>query len=51
VIRKFKTQPLGPAVVALRPNLYGALLDAVGNDALTLGSDAQGFPRTPTASR
>ena len=43
VIRKFKAQPGGPALVALRPNLYGALLDSVGNDALTLGSDVAGF--------
>ena len=33
----------GPMVVALRPALYGALLDAVGLDAITLGCDVTGF--------
>jgi 2-polyprenyl-6-methoxyphenol hydroxylase-like FAD-dependent oxidoreductase len=36
--------PLGePTVCALRPVLHGILLDAVGADDLTLGSDAIGF--------
>ena len=33
----------GPMVMALRPALHGALLDAVGTDAIALGSDATGF--------
>jgi 2-polyprenyl-6-methoxyphenol hydroxylase-like FAD-dependent oxidoreductase len=33
----------GPTVVALRPALHGALLDAVGAEAITLGSEATGF--------
>jgi 2-polyprenyl-6-methoxyphenol hydroxylase-like FAD-dependent oxidoreductase len=33
----------GPTVVALRPALHGALLEAVGMDAVTLGSEATGF--------
>ena len=33
----------GPLVVALRPALHGALLDAVGTDSLTLQSEATGF--------
>ncbi len=33
----------GPTVVALRPALHGALLEAVGMDAITLGSEATGF--------
>jgi 2-polyprenyl-6-methoxyphenol hydroxylase-like FAD-dependent oxidoreductase len=32
-----------PAVVALRPVLHGALLDAVGGDVLVLGSELVGF--------
>ncbi|MEO8071535.1 MAG: FAD-dependent monooxygenase [Acidobacteriota bacterium] len=32
-----------PAVIALRPVLHGALLDAVGPEALVLGSEATGF--------
>ena len=33
----------GPTVIALRPALHGALLDAVGMEAITLGSEATGF--------
>jgi 2-polyprenyl-6-methoxyphenol hydroxylase-like FAD-dependent oxidoreductase len=33
----------GPMLIALRPALHGALLDAVGNDALTSGVRATGF--------
>jgi 2-polyprenyl-6-methoxyphenol hydroxylase-like FAD-dependent oxidoreductase len=33
----------GPFVVSMRPALYGALLDAVGVDRVTAGSDATGF--------
>jgi 2-polyprenyl-6-methoxyphenol hydroxylase-like FAD-dependent oxidoreductase len=33
----------GPMVIALRPALHGALLDAVGTDAIALGRDVAGF--------
>jgi 2-polyprenyl-6-methoxyphenol hydroxylase-like FAD-dependent oxidoreductase len=33
----------GPTVIALRPALHGALLDAVGMEAITLGAEATGF--------
>jgi len=33
----------GPTVIALRPALHGALLGAVGMEAITLGSEATGF--------
>jgi 2-polyprenyl-6-methoxyphenol hydroxylase-like FAD-dependent oxidoreductase len=33
----------GPLVVALRPALHGALLEAVGSEALTTGCEATGF--------
>lgn len=33
----------GPFVIAMRTALYGALLDAVGIDAVTVGSEATGF--------
>lgn len=33
----------GPTVVALRPALHGALLEAIGMDAVALGSEATGF--------
>lgn len=33
----------GPMVMALRPALHGALLEAAGPDSITLGSDATGF--------
>jgi 2-polyprenyl-6-methoxyphenol hydroxylase-like FAD-dependent oxidoreductase len=39
VVRRFRTQPGGRMVVALRPVLHGALLEAVGQDSLTLGSE------------
>jgi 2-polyprenyl-6-methoxyphenol hydroxylase-like FAD-dependent oxidoreductase len=33
----------GPTVIALRPALHGALLDAMGMEAIALGSEATGF--------
>lgn len=33
----------GPMVVALRPALHGALLEATGLDAITFGSEVTGF--------
>ncbi len=42
VTRRFHAPIGGPAVVALRSDLHGALLDAVGPDALRLGSEAVG---------
>jgi 2-polyprenyl-6-methoxyphenol hydroxylase-like FAD-dependent oxidoreductase len=33
----------GPFVVAMRPALYGSLLDAVGADTVSAGSEATGF--------
>jgi len=36
----------GPMLMALRPALHGALLDAVGADAITLSSRASGFTVT-----
>ena len=33
----------GPMVVALRPALHGALLEAIGLDAITFGSKVTGF--------
>lgn len=33
----------GPFVVAMRPDLYGALLDAVGPDVVDAGNEATGF--------
>ena len=36
----------GPMVMALRPALHGALLDAVGMDAITLGAEACRFTAT-----
>lgn len=43
VLRRLDVGAGGPAVVALRPDLHGALLDAVGADALRLSSDAASF--------
>lgn len=43
VVRRFNAQIGGPSVVALRPELHGALLAAVGDDVLRLGSEAVGF--------
>jgi 2-polyprenyl-6-methoxyphenol hydroxylase-like FAD-dependent oxidoreductase len=42
VIRRFRAQPGGRLVVALRPVLHGALLAAVGAGTLVLGSEAAG---------
>jgi len=33
----------GPFVMAMRPDLYGALLDAVGPDTVTAGAEARGL--------
>lgn len=33
----------GPFVIAMRPALYGSLLDAVGADSVSAGSEATGF--------
>ena len=49
----------GPMVVALRPALHGALLEAIGLDAITFGSKVTGFTadgdrvavRTPSGDR
>jgi 2-polyprenyl-6-methoxyphenol hydroxylase-like FAD-dependent oxidoreductase len=46
VLRAFRAQPGGRMVVALRPVLHGALLDAVGRAALTLGSEVIGVMST-----
>ena len=40
IIRAFDAQVGGPMVVALRQTLHGALMSAVGDDALVLGSEA-----------
>lgn len=37
----------GEMVIALRPALHGALLDAVGADAVTVGTEATGFTMHP----
>jgi 2-polyprenyl-6-methoxyphenol hydroxylase-like FAD-dependent oxidoreductase len=42
VLRRFNAQLGGPSVVALRPDLHGALLAAAGADALKLGCAAVG---------
>ena len=36
----------GPLLIALRPALHGALLEAVGADAISLGSRVTGFDQT-----
>lgn len=43
LLRRFNLRVGLPAVVALRPDVHGALLDAVGEDALRLSSEAVGF--------
>ena len=43
VLRRFNAQLGGRAVVALRSDLHGALLVAVGSKSLRLGSEATGF--------
>jgi 2-polyprenyl-6-methoxyphenol hydroxylase-like FAD-dependent oxidoreductase len=45
VLRRLDTQVGGPSMVALRPDLHGALLDAVGSDALRLGSEVRSYHR------
>jgi len=40
VIRRFSVQPGGAGVIALRPALYGALLNAVGSEVLVPASEA-----------
>lgn len=47
LIRRFSTPPGGRAVVALRRDLYGALLDAAGPDTLKLDSEAVGLNEDP----
>jgi 2-polyprenyl-6-methoxyphenol hydroxylase-like FAD-dependent oxidoreductase len=42
VLRAFRAQPGGRMVVALRPVLHGALLDAVGQERLALDSEVVG---------
>jgi 2-polyprenyl-6-methoxyphenol hydroxylase-like FAD-dependent oxidoreductase len=46
VIRTFNVQLGGPLVVALRSALHGALLNAVGSDAVVLDSEAVGVAAT-----
>lgn len=48
VIRRFNAQVGGSTIVALRPALHGALLHAVGDDALRLGSEAVSFSADAT---
>lgn len=45
VVKRAELPPAasGPLVMALRPALHGALLDAVGADAITLSTAATGF--------
>jgi 2-polyprenyl-6-methoxyphenol hydroxylase-like FAD-dependent oxidoreductase len=43
VLRRFNAPPGGRAVVALRSDLHGALLAAVGGDSLRLASEVTGF--------
>lgn len=43
VLRRLNIGAAGQAVVALRPDLHGVLLDAVGADALQLSSDVVSF--------
>jgi 2-polyprenyl-6-methoxyphenol hydroxylase-like FAD-dependent oxidoreductase len=47
VIRRFDIPAAMPTVVALRSELYGALLNAVGDGALKLGSDVVSFSEGP----
>jgi 2-polyprenyl-6-methoxyphenol hydroxylase-like FAD-dependent oxidoreductase len=47
VIRRFDIPAGMPTVVALRTELYGALLNAVGDSALKLGSDVVSYFETP----
>lgn len=46
VLRAFRAQPGGRMVVALRPVLHGALLDAVGRETLALDSEVVGATST-----
>ena len=43
VLRRFNAQLGGRAIVALRSDLHGALLAAIGSDSLRLASEATGF--------
>jgi 2-polyprenyl-6-methoxyphenol hydroxylase-like FAD-dependent oxidoreductase len=43
VLRRFNAHLGGRAVVALRSDLHGALLAAIGSDSLRLASEATGF--------
>jgi len=47
VLRRLNVQVGGPSVVALRPDLHGALMTAVGSESLRLGSQAVAFMETP----
>ena len=38
----------GPMIIALRPALHGALLEAIGVDAIALENDVTGFTSTGT---
>jgi 2-polyprenyl-6-methoxyphenol hydroxylase-like FAD-dependent oxidoreductase len=50
VLKRLELEPRavlgGPIVIALRPALHGALLEAVGADAIALSADATGFSAT-----
>ncbi len=43
VLRRFNVQLGGPAIVALRSDLHGALMQAIGADSLKLRSEALSF--------
>ena len=47
VLRRLNVQVGGPSVVALRPDLHGALLTAVGSESLRLGRQAVSFTKSP----
>jgi 2-polyprenyl-6-methoxyphenol hydroxylase-like FAD-dependent oxidoreductase len=47
VLRRFDAQLGGPSVVALRRDLHGALLNAAGENALKLDSEAQTITQDP----
>jgi 2-polyprenyl-6-methoxyphenol hydroxylase-like FAD-dependent oxidoreductase len=48
LIRAFSAHAGGPMVIALRQALHGALMDAVGRDALVLDSEVSGIAATAT---
>jgi 2-polyprenyl-6-methoxyphenol hydroxylase-like FAD-dependent oxidoreductase len=43
ILRRFNAQRGGQAIVALRSDLHGALLEAIGSDSVRLSSEAWGF--------